>query len=194
MNKNRIEAFSDGVLAIVITIMVLEMKVPENHGVTLDSLRPIIPVFMSYILSFSMVLIYWNNHHHLFQSVKVINGNVLLANGLLLFFLSLMPFTTAWMGENHFAPYPVMLFGIVLLMASISFAILVRVLIKADKESLVLKKAIGSDKKGIASTLLYIVAVGVALFYPLVSCAIYCAVALLWILPDYRIEKELKKS
>lgn len=193
MNKNRVEAFSDGVLAIIITIMVLEMKVPHESGVTLEVLRPVFPVFLSYILSFTMVLIYWNNHHHLFQSVKHVNGNVLLANGFLLFWLSLMPFTTAWMGENHFAPIPVALFGVVLLFSGIAFNILTRVLIKLHGKDSVLSKAVGIDMKGLISLFGYCIAIGIAFFYPFISCAIYIAIAVMWLLPDKRIEHELKR-
>jgi uncharacterized membrane protein len=191
MTKNRVEAFSDGVMAIIVTIMVLEMKVPHESGITLEALRPVLPVFLSYILSFTMVLIYWNNHHHLFQSVKKVNGNVLLANGFLLFCLSLMPFTTAWMGENHFAPIPVALFGVVQILSGIAFNILTRVLINLHGKDSILAKAVGRDIKGMISVFGYLIAIVVALFYPFVSCGIYAAIAIMWLLPDKRIEHEL---
>ena len=146
MHKGRIEAFSDAVIAIILTIMVLEMKAP--HGIELTDLIPLMPVFLSYILSFAMLLIYWNNHHHLFQSAKHVNGKVLLANGHLLFWLSLMPFTTAWMGENHFAAIPVALFGGVLLMSGVAYSILTKFLIESHGNESVLAKAVGKGTKG----------------------------------------------
>lgn len=193
MTKNRLEAFSDGVMAIIITIMVLEMKIPHGGGDTLESLLPILPVFLSYVLSFSMVLIYWNNHHHLFQSIKHVNGKILLANGFLLFCLSLMPFTTAWMGENHFTAVPVALFGIVLLFSAIAFFILVRTLISLHGTNSVLAKAVGRDYKSLISLVGYAVAVAIAIFIPLVSCLIYIAIAIMWLIPDKRIEHVLEE-
>jgi uncharacterized membrane protein len=148
MNKSRVEAFSDGVMAIIVTIMVLEMKVPHDGDPSFEALKPLFPIFLSYILSFTMVLIYWNNHHHMYQSVKKVNGRVLLANGFLLFWLSLMPFTTAWMGENHFASIPVALFGTVLFFSGVAYSILVRALITAHGENSTLAKAVGNDFKG----------------------------------------------
>ena len=192
MSKNRVEAFSDGVLAIIITIMVLEMKVPHGGGANLDSLRPVLPAFLSYVLSFAMVLIYWNNHHHLFQSVKRVNGKVLLANGHLLFWLSLTPFTTAWMGENHFASLPVALFGFVLIMCAIAYSILTRTLIGLHGQDSVLARAVGGDNKGIISLLSYLSAIIIAFFYPLISCFLYGAIAIMWLIPDKRIERELE--
>jgi uncharacterized membrane protein len=192
MTKNRLEAFSDGVLAIIVTIMVLEMKVPHGGGNTLAALKPILPSFLSYVLSFAMVLIYWNNHHHLFQLVKTINGKVLLANGHLLFWLSLTPFTTAWMGENHFAATPVALFGTVLIMCGLAYSILSRVLISVHGENSELAKAIGSDNKGWISVIVYLIAIGFSFFNPVISCLLYAAVAIMWLIPDSRIEKRLK--
>ena len=187
MTKSRLEAFSDGVLAIIITIMVLEMKVPQSAD--LAALKPILPVFLSYILSFAFVLIYWNNHHHLFQTVKHINGKVLWANGHLLFWLSLLPFVSGWMGENDFASIPVLLYGIVALMAGVAYYILTLVLLKIhDKES-TLAKAVGNNPKELISLVFYVIAIGFACFYPLVSCAIFVGVAIMWIAPDKRIEK-----
>ena len=190
MNKNRVEAFSDGVLAIIVTIMVLEMKVP-HEGADLSTLLPIMPVFLSYILSFSMVLIYWNNHHHLFQSVKQINGKVLLANGFLLFWLSLMPFASAWMGENHFAKIPVALFGVILMMSGVAYSILSKTLLKIKANETTLAKAIGNSTKEKISTFAYISAIPISLFFPIISCLIYLAVAIMWLIPDKRIEKAL---
>jgi uncharacterized membrane protein len=192
MTKNRLEAFSDGVLAIIVTIMVLEMKVPHEGGNTLFTLKPVLPAFLSYVLSFAMVLIYWNNHHHLFQLVKTVNGKVLLANGHLLFWLSLTPFTTAWMGENHFAATPVALFGTVLIMCGIAYSILSRVLINIHGENSELAKAIGADNKGWISLVVYFVAIGISFFNPIISCLLYAAVAIMWLVPDTRIEKRLK--
>jgi uncharacterized membrane protein len=163
MQSSRLEAFSDGVLAIIITIMVLEIKVP--HGATFEALTELIPVFISYVLSFGMILIYWNNHHHLFQSVEKVNGAVLLANGHLLFWLSLSPFVTGWMGENHFAPQPVFLYGFVALMSGGAYYILTRVLVKLHGETSVLAVAVGKDKKAFVSLLLYSIAMACALFY-----------------------------
>jgi uncharacterized membrane protein len=194
MNKNRLEAFSDGVMAIIVTVMVLEMKVPHEGGADLAALRPVLPVFLSYILSFAMVVIYWNNHHHLFQLVKTINGSVLLANAHLLFWLSLMPFTTAWMGENHFAMIPVALFGLVLLMCGCAFFILTRVLVHIHGNDSALAKAIGKDKKSLISAGTYLLAIIIAFINPVVSCLIYALVALIWLIPDSRVEKQLKEK
>jgi len=194
MNKNRVEAFSDGVLAIIVTIMVLEMKVPHEGGATWDALKPVFPVFLSYILSFTMVWIYWNNHHHLFHSVKRVNGKVLLANGHLLFWLSLSPFTTAWMGENHFASLPVALFGFVLLMSGMAYNILTRVLIRLHGSDSLLAHAIGGDSKGWISLLSYLTAICISFAFPKISCLIYAGVAILWLIPDKRIEKLLDRE
>ncbi|WP_339810725.1 TMEM175 family protein [uncultured Imperialibacter sp.] len=192
MNKNRLEAFSDGVLAIIITIMVLEMKVP--HGTSFASLKPLFPVFLSYILSFVYLGIYWNNHHHLLHAARVVSGGVLWANLHLLFWLSLVPFVTGWMGENHFAPVPVALYGFVLLMAAVSYFILQIKIIKANGKDSVLAKALGSDAKGKASPVLYIIAIGCSFINEWIACGIYGLVALMWLIPDRRIEKKLKEG
>jgi len=191
MNKNRLEAFSDGVLAIIVTIMVLEMKAP--HGAEWDNLSELVPKFISYLFSFIMVWIYWNNHHHLFQTVQKVNGKVLLANGFLLFCLSLQPFVTAWMGENHFARNPVILMTVVLLLSAIAYTILTFTLIKLHGSDSVLRKAIESDNKGKISTLAYVIAIPLAYIHPLISCGIFGFVAIIWLIPDTRIEKALKK-
>ncbi len=187
MTKNRLEAFSDGVLAIIVTIMVLEMKVP--HSAEFEDIKPIFPVFLSYILSFVFVLIYWNNHHHLFQSVKHVNGKVLWANGHLLFWLSLLPFVSGWMGQNNFASLPVLFYGIVAFMAGVAYYILSLQLIKLHGKDSPLAKAIGTDFKGIISVVLYLAAIGFACFYPMVSCMLFVSVAIMWLIPDKRIEK-----
>ena len=189
MHKGRIEAFSDGVIAIIITIMVLEMKVP--HGTDLAALKPLVPVFGSYVLSFVYVGIYWNNHHHLFQAVKHVRGGVLLANLHLLFWLSLLPFVTGWMGENHFAPTPVMLYGAVLLMAALAYTILVRTLLASHGGDSALARAIGSDRKGNASLALYVAGMATAWWLPWLAVAIFSAVAVIWLMPDRRIERSL---
>jgi uncharacterized membrane protein len=189
MGKARLEAFSDGVIAIIITIMVLEMKVP--HGDGLMVLRPILPVFLSYVLSFVYIGIYWNNHHHLFQAVRHVNGSILWANLHLLFWLSLFPFATGWMGENHFKSTPVALYGMVLLFAAISFTILTRVLITRHGKESTLATAIGRDFKGKLSLVLYITAIPLSFFNSLIACGIYVLVAAIWFIPDRRIEKKL---
>jgi uncharacterized membrane protein len=193
MNKNRLEAFSDGVLAIIVTIMVLEMKAP--HGSEWNNLSALAPKFLSYLFSFTMVLIYWNNHHHLFQSVQKVNGKVLLANGFLLFCLSLLPFVTAWMGENHFSRNPVILMAVVFLLSGIAYTILTFTLIKLNGNDSVLGKVIASDsdKKGKISTLAYAIAIPLAYVNPLISCGIFILVAIMWLIPDKRIEKALKE-
>ena len=190
MGRNRLEAFSDGVIAIIITIMVLEMKVP--HGDDLASLRPLIPVFVSYVLSFTFVGIYWNNHHHLLHAIQKVNGPILWANMLLLFWLSLIPFVTGWMGENHFHRVPVALYGVVLLMAGGAYFNLSRVLVKHHGKDSVLAKAIGSDFKGKISLVAYVTAVPLAFVYEWLSMGIYFAVALMWLMPDRRIESILR--
>ncbi|TBX70190.1 DUF1211 domain-containing protein [Flavobacterium silvisoli] len=187
MNKNRLEAFSDGVLAIIITIMVLELKVPE--GMDFNSLKPLLPKFLSYLLSFIYVGIYWNNHHHMLHTVKHVNGKILWANLHLLFWLSLIPFTTAWIGDNHFAPFPMMMYGIVLLMNGVAYFVLQRLILTQQGANSILKKAIGTDFKGKSSPILYIIAVVFANYYPIVSGLIYIFVALMWLIPDKRIEK-----
>ena len=189
MHKGRLEAFSDGVIAIIITIMVLEMKVP--HGTDLPALRPILPVFFSYVLSFLYVGIYWNNHHHLFQAVKHISGPVLWANLHLLFWLSLFPFVTGWMGENFFAAWPVVIYGTVLIMAATAYFILVRVLLRGHGPDSPLARAIGSDVKGRVSLGIYAAGIAGAFFNPWISIALYLGVALIWLIPDRRIERNL---
>jgi uncharacterized membrane protein len=192
MNKNRLEAFSDGVLAIIITIMVLEFKVPEEANY--EALMPLVPKFLSYVLSFIYVGIYWNNHHHMMHTVKQVNGKILWANLHLLFWLSLIPFTTAWNGENHFAPLPMMLYGIVLLMNGVAYFILQGFILKQQGQNSILKKAIGKDFKGKSSPILYTTAILFANFYPIVSGAIYILVALIWLVPDQRIERIINEN
>lgn len=187
IGKNRMEAFSDGVLAIIITIMVLELKVP--HGGSLENLQNLIPVFLSYVLSFIYVGIYWNNHHHMLHATKVASGSILWANLHLLFWLSLIPFATGWMGENHFSALPTQLYGAVLLLASIAYWILQTVIIRFQGEDNVLKIAIGSDWKGKISPMLYFTAIIIANWVPWFSLAIYAGVAMMWVIPDPRIEK-----
>lgn len=189
MGKNRLEAFSDGVIAILITIMVLEMKVP-HHG-EWAALRPIAPVFVAYVLSFLYLGIYWNNHHHMLHSCTRVTGLVLWSNLHLLFWLSLIPFATGWMGENHFAPGPAALYGVVLLMAAIAYFVLQHAIIAAQGPGALLKKAIGSDWKGKASLVAYAAAIVCSFRVHWVSIAIYVAVALLWLVPDRRIERVL---
>ena len=189
MKKDRLEAFSDGVLAIIITIMVLEMKVP--HGENLAALGPLLPVFLSYILSFVYVGIYWNNHHHLLHAVQHVDGRVLWANLHLLFWLSLFPFVSGWMGENHFSPLPSALYGVVLLMASAAYWLLTRAIISADGQNSLLANAVGKDQKGNLSLLLYAAAIPLAFVNQWISQALYVAVALMWLVPDRRIEKVL---
>jgi uncharacterized membrane protein len=187
MGKNRLEAFSDGVIAIIITIMVLELKVPHG-GDDLAALRPLLPVFLSYVLSFVYVGIYWNNHHHLLHAVKHVNGSALWANLHLLFWLSLTPFVTGWMGENHFHTVPVALYGVVLFMAGLAYSNLVRVLVKHHGRDSTLAKAIGGDGKGNISLVAYLLAVPLAFVDPRISMGFYFAVAALWFVPDRRIE------
>jgi uncharacterized membrane protein len=181
------EAFSDGVLAIIITIMVLELKAPSS--VDWGSLRPLIPVFLSYVLSFVLLGIYWNNHHHLLQAARRVTGGVLWANMHLLFWLSLTPFATAWMGENHYASLPVALYGGVQSFAAIAYYILTRTLITSHGQDSTLARAVGSDAKGKVSLVLWLFAMVVAFYRPLVSCAIYVLVAAVWLIPDRRIER-----
>jgi uncharacterized membrane protein len=189
MGKGRLEAFSDGVIAIIITIMVLELKVP--HGDDPAALRPLIPIFLSYVLSFVNVGIYWNNHHHLLQAVRHVNGRTLWANLHLLFWLSLFPFATAWMGENHFAALPVALYGVVLLLAAIAYFILTRTLISQHGKDSALATALGRDLKGKISVVIYAVAIPLAFVKPWFACALYVLVAVMWLIPDRRIEKTL---
>ncbi len=192
MGKNRLEAFSDGVLAIIITIMVLEMKVP--HGETLTVLAPVAPVFLSYILSFVYIGIYWNNHHHLLHTVKRVTGPILWANLYLLFWLSLFPFATGWMGENHFAPLPTALYGVILLMASLGYLILQWLIVSNEGGRSLLKRAIGHDWKGKVSVLFYITAIGAAFWLPRIAQLLYIVVALMWLFPDRRIERVLHQE
>ena len=187
MGKGRLEAFSDGVIAILITIMVLELRVPQ--GADLAALLPLVPIFLSYVLSFVFLGIYWNNHHHLFQAVKQVNGRVLWANLHLLFWLSLIRFVTAWMGENNFAAWPVALYGAVLLLAACAYFLLVRSLLSLHGQESTLATALGSDFKGKMSIVIYAVAVLLAFIIPLLSCALYVLVAVIWFIPDRRIEK-----
>jgi uncharacterized membrane protein len=189
MNKTRLEAFSDGVIAIIITVMVLELKVP--HAPTPEALLELYPVFLSYVLSFIFIGIYWNNHHHLFHLVHHITGGVLWANLHLLFWLSLVPFTTGWMGENHFALWPVLVYGGNLLGCSIAFGILVRFLIHANGKDSMLAKAVGQDWKGNVSTAIYVLGIGLAFVHPLLGIACFVAVAVIWFVPDKRIERVL---
>ncbi len=189
MHKGRLEAFSDGVFAIILTIMVLELKVP--HGTDWAALAPLVPQVLCYVLSFTYVGIYWNNHHHLFQAVKHIRGVVLWANLHLLFWLSLLPFVTGWMGENHFATLPVELYGGVLIMAAAAYFILVRVLLARHGPESGLAKAIGSDFKGKISLVIYAIGLAFTFLSPWLGVALYSVVALLWLCPDQRIEKTL---
>jgi uncharacterized membrane protein len=189
MHKNRLEAFSDGVLAIIITIMVLEMKVP--HGTTVEALIPLVPVFLSYVLSFIYLGIYWNNHHHMLHASRTVTGSVLWANLHLLFWLSLIPFTTGWLGENHFATLPAAAYGFVLLMAAIAYWVLQQRIIAAQGEDSILRKAVRKDWKGKVSPLLYSSAIVLAFVSRWVAVAIYAFVALMWIIPDRRIERVL---
>jgi uncharacterized membrane protein len=187
MGKGRMEAFTDGVIAVIITILVLEMKVP--HDADLQALLPLLPVFLSYVLSFVMVGIYWNNHHHLFHAVHRISGAALWANLHLLFWLSLIPFVTGWMDENHFAPLTVAAYGAVLIGAAVAYTILTRVLLRLHGRDSTLAKALGRDFKGWLSLALYIVAIPLAFSYPLASCGVYAVVAAIWLCPDQRFEK-----
>jgi uncharacterized membrane protein len=189
MSKGRLEAFSDGVIAIIITIMVLDMKVP--HGDRVQDLVPLLPTFLSYVLSFVYVGIYWNNHHHMLHAVTSVTGTMLWANLHLLFWLSLFPFTTGWMGENHFTAVPTALYGLVLLMAAIAYYLLQQVIIRAQGQDSLLKKAIGRDWKGKLSPVLYIIAIIVTLRSSWIAEAIFVIAALIWLIPDRRIEKRL---
>ena len=191
MGKGRLEAFSDGVIAIIITIMVLELKVP--HGDELSSIEPLVPVFLSYVLSFINIGIYWNNHHHMMHAAKHINGKVLWANMHLLFWLSLIPFTTAWMGENHFTTWPVALYGVVLFMAGMAYYILAHSLVSIHGKESTLGSAIGRDRKGLISVVIYLVAIGIAFVNAWISCGLYALVAALWFIPDRRIEKRMNE-
>jgi uncharacterized membrane protein len=189
MGKGRMEAFSDGVIAIIITIMVLELKVP--HGESLDALAPLLPVFLSYVLSFLYVGIYWNNHHHMLHALDRITGPMLWANLHLLFWLSLFPFATGWMGENHFAAAPTAAYGVVLLMAAVAYWTLQQIIIAAQGPGSLLRRAVGSDWKGKLSPVVYVAAIPTAFLSPTISQALYVLVALIWLVPDRRIERVL---
>ncbi len=192
MTKNRLEAFSDGVIAILITIMVLELRTP--HGVDWAALRPLLPVFLTYVLSFVFLAIYWNNHHHMLHATDRVNGAILWANMHLLFWLSLIPFVTGWMGENHFAPLPTALYGVVLLLAAIAYTILAQTIIAHQGASSRLRMAIGSDRKGWVSIVFYLLAIPFAFIQQWVSDGIYVTVALIWLIPDRRIESALHQE
>jgi uncharacterized membrane protein len=192
MEKNRLEAFSDGVLAIIITIMVLEMKVP--HGDTLETLSPLLPVFLSYVLSFVYVGIYWNNHHHLLHTARQVSGPILWANLHLLFWLSLFPFATGWMGENHFAALPTALYGVTLLMAAIGYLILQWLIASTGGDQSALKRAIGRDWKGKTSALFNFAGIGTSFWQPWIAQSLYVIVALMWLIPDRRIERSLHEE
>jgi len=189
MPKNRLEGFSDGVIAIIITIMVLELRVP--HDASPSALVPLVPVLLSYVLSFVFLGIYWSNHHHLLHAVQHVNGGVLWANLHLLFWLSLIPFATAWMGENHFAPWSVALYGTVLLFSAIAYYILTRTLISLHGADSLLRKAVGRDFKGVISGVICLVAIPLALVKWWLACALYVLVAIIWLVPDRRIERTL---
>ena len=192
MTKGRLEAFSDGVIAIIITIMVLEMKVP--HGADVAALRPLVPVFVSYVLSYVMIGIYWNNHHHLFHAVERVNGRILWLNLHLLFWLSQVPFATGWMGENHFAPLPTALYGFVMMMAGVAYYFLVRGILAHHGQDSRVATALGRDVKGKVSVLLYVVGVPMAFINRWVAGATYVLVAIIWFIPDRRIESRLAKE
>jgi uncharacterized membrane protein len=192
MKTTRLEAFSDGVLAIIITIMVLELKVP--HAVDLAALRPVLPVLLSYVLSFIYLGIYWNNHHHLFQATEEVSGGILWANLHLLFWLSLFPFTTAWMGENYLAAIPTAIYGFVLLMAAIAYYVLQRAIIAKEGRDSLLAQAIGKDRKGKLSPLLYLAAIPLAFVSSWIAAGLYVFAALLWLIPDPRIEREMRSA
>jgi uncharacterized membrane protein len=192
MKKGRLEAFSDGVLAIILTIMVLELKIP--HGTNLAALQPLVPAFVSYLLSFIYIGIYWNNHHHLLSTVEHVTGGILWANLHLLFWLSLIPFVTGWMGENHFEANTLALYGFALLMSAIAYWILQLVIIRGHGKDSVLKKAIGSDTKGKISPVLYLIAIPSSYFLPWLSGAIYVIIAFMWLVPDKRIERTIEES
>ena len=192
MEKNRLEAFSDGVLAIIITIMVLELKVPQ-HAKQLTDLEPILPVFLSYVLSFLYVGIYWNNHHHMFQSTKQVTGGILWANLHLLFWLSLFPFTTGWMGQNHYAPTPTAIYGFTLLMAAVAYYILQRTIIRQQGSRSLLAAAVGKDLKAKLSLLCYVAAIPLAFVSPWIASALYVVVAFFWLIPDRRIERVIEE-
>lgn len=192
MNKNRLEAFSDGVIAILITIMVLELKIP--HGADFAALKPLLPVFLSYILSFIFLGIYWNNHHHMLQATREINGKILWANLHLLFWLSMVPFVTGWMGENYFAPLPTAVYGVVLLLAAIAYTILQNLIVAHHGPDHVLANAVGRDRKGKLSMALYAAAIPLAFVSQWIAGALYVTVAAMWLIPDKRIESRIRKE
>ena len=192
MTSTRLEAFSDGVMAIIITIMVLELRAP--HGADWASLQPVIPVFVSYVLSFVYVGIYWNNHHHMLHVTRRVNGTILWANLHLLFWLSLVPFVTAWMGENHFAPVPTAAYGVVLLLAAIAYWLLQRAILSHEGPDSVLAEAIGADRKGKLSPVIYLIAIAATQIDPWISESLYVAVALIWLIPDRRIERVVARA
>lgn len=192
MHKGRLEAFSDGVLAIIITIMVLELKVPHGHD--LSALEPLIPVFISYVLSFIYVGIYWNNHHHMFQVVQKVNGPILWANLHLLFWLSLVPFATSWMGENDFTEWPVAMYGVILFGCGMSYNILEKILVHYHGEKSLLAAAIKTEFKGKVSVGLYAIAIPLSFYHAWLSYLLYITVAIIWLVPDSRIEKILQKD
>jgi uncharacterized membrane protein len=195
MDKGRLEAFSDGVIAIIITIMVLELKVPVGvHGADLKALIPLYPVFLSYVLSFVYVGIYWNNHHHTLQAAESVNGAILWANTHLLFWLSLIPFVTDWMGENHFARWPVTCYGIVLIMNAIAYGVLMITLIRHHGKNSLLAQAVGKDWKGNISIIIYAIAIGLSWVNSSISFTLYIVVAIIWFIPDKRIEKKIVVS
>ncbi len=189
MEKDRLLAFSDGVVAIIITIMVLELKVP--HGAGWEDLAGVLPVFLSYVLSFVYVAIYWNNHHHLLYTVNRVDGLILWANSHLLFWLSLIPFATAWMGENHFAKLPTAVYGVALLMPAIAYYLLERAILRREGQASTLAQALGRDIKGKISPILYMAAIGLSFVHPLIAGVIYVSVAVMWLIPDRRIERAL---
>ena len=192
MSKGRLEAFTDGVIAVIITIMVLEMKVP--HGVELGVLAPVLPVFLTYVLSFVYVGIYWSNHHHMFHAVHHVNGATLWANLHLLFWLSLVPFVTGWMDETHFAPLQVAAYGAVLLLSASAYTILTRVLVAEHGKDSLIAKALGSDFKGNISLAIYVVAIAIAFWQRWIACVLYAVVAAIWLIPDRRFEKLLQEK
>jgi uncharacterized membrane protein len=191
MKTGRLEAFSDGVLAIIITIMVLEMKVPE--GSSFEDLKPTLPIFLSYVLSFIYLGIYWNNHHHLLHAVNQVNGKILWANLNLLFWLSLFPFVTGWMGENYFETNPTAMYGVVLFMAALAFKTLVYFVIKNEGKQSNVGKVYSNDKRLNISLFLYLIGIAIAFFLPIIGLVVYLGVALIWVIPDSRIEKTLKE-
>jgi uncharacterized membrane protein len=191
MKKSRLEAFSDGVVAILITIMVLELRIPS--GADFDALLPLLPLFLTYVLSFVFLGIYWNNHHHLLHAAERINGGILWANLHLLFWLSLIPFVTGWMGENHFASLPTALYGVVLLLAAIAYKLLQTAILREHGADSLLASALGRDMKGLISPILYVIAIPMAFLEHWVSYGIYVTVALMWLIPDRRIEVHLKE-